>query len=290
MRAAKILVTTIVAAMIFAGFFAIFAAAEGTSFDDAKEISEGTYVGVVKDEYYYKVNVPAYKAILVTLTAGNNASVSLQIYDSERQDAGLWSHASAEDGETDKAFYDGKSATVYTVYIKILNNNNIFFTTKPSNYTIKIEFRPGDIKEGAKSINEVQEVSGTLKHLAEVNWYRIEVPKGEILYLNFTSSGGDISVTLYDGKGEYIDGASGTQGSVDTKTLGQTGTIYIEVKPYQYQNRNIEYTLSPSLTSGSSTVEKGATTLGLICWGGIIIGIIMLVLIIAVVIKVLQKK
>ncbi|ADD08570.1 PPC domain-containing protein [Candidatus Aciduliprofundum boonei] len=397
MRAAKILVTTIAAAMIFTGFFAIFAAAEGTSFDDAKVIGQGTYSGMVTSDYYYKVNVPAYKAILVTLTAGNNAWVSLQIYNNERQDVGLWGHASANDGEKDYAFYDGKSVTSYAVYIKISNLH--FFTS--SNYTIQIEFRPGDVMAGAQEIEPGKNISGMLKgsleaHWYKINvppykallvtltaksnseielelynknresigspayaenggsdttfydakstssytvylriansklseysgytlraefrpgdvmagaqgisngqtisdeikcsfeahWYKINVPKGKLLNVSFTSNGGEIDVTLYNSAGNVVDWKYGTKGYVNTETLGESGTIYIKVTAYEYHN-TVNYTITPHLKTGSSDVEQMSNVIATTCLGGIIIAIVIIVLIIILIVKVSRGK
>ena len=284
MRATKILVTTIVAAMVFTGFFAVFAAAEGTSFDDAKVIGQGTYSGMVTNDYYYKVNVPAYKAILVTLTAGSNSDVGLTMYDSNKQEVGLG--AMASNGERDTAFYDGKSTVQYTIYLKISNLNLV-----PSNYTINVKFTPGDVREGAKELTDGQSASGTLLDLNEVNWYKISVPKGKLLNVTFTSNGGEIMVTLYDSSGQSIDYSEGTSGYVTTKLLGQTGIIYIEVTPaVTLNNVNITYTITPHLKSGSSEVQQVSNGISAMCWTGVIIGIVIIILIIVLIVKIAKKK
>ncbi len=159
-----------------------------------------------------------------------------------------------------------------------------------SSYTIKVEFRPGDIKDGATALTDGQSTSGTLKYSMEVHWYKIEVPKGKLLNVTFSSRNGEIMVTLYRSDGSMIDGSTGTSGWVDTKLLGETGTVYIEVKPYEYQNRDISYTLTPKLSTGSSVAEEAGTAIATTCLVGIAVAIIVVVLLIVLVVKVLKGK
>ena len=266
-------------------FFTAFAAAEGTSFDDAQVIGEGTYSGTVDNEYYYMVNVPTYKAILVTLTAGSGANVSLQIYNENRQDVGLTGYASAEDGASDNAFYDGQSSSQYTIYIKITNYNIL----TPSKYTIKVEFRPGDVMAGAQEISHDQTISDEIKYSSEVHWYKINVPKGKLLNVSFTSNGGEIDITLYDSGGKTIDTEYGTNGYVNTELLGESGTIYIKVTAYEY-NKVVSYTITPHLKTGSSAIEKTSNAVTTTCLIGIIIGIIVVVLLIVLVVRMVKGK
>ncbi len=286
MKVAKILVIGTLVTLFFAGFFTALAAAEGTSFDDAKVISEGTFSGTVTSDYYYAVNIPAHKAILVTLEAGNNSDVALTIYTADKQQAGMSGTASASDGAIDQAFYDGKSNTTYKVYIKIENMN--MFT--PSNYTITVKFLPSDMMSAATQINNGQKVSGNLVYIDEAVWYKIDVPKGEILNVSFSSSGGKVMVDLYDSQGNIIDSSSGTQGFVNTKLLGQSGTIYIRITSGEIQNSNITYTITPKLTKGSSTVEEVGTAITTTCLIGIIIGIAIIILIIVAIVKLIRRK
>ena len=255
------------------------------SFEDAEEIGEGTYSGTVDDEYYYKVDVPAYKAILVTLTAGDDADVSLRIYNSNRQDAGTI--AMAENGETDKAFYDEKSSSAYVVYLKV-KNYNIFSST----YTLSVEFRPGDVMSSATQLTDGQQLSGTLKASLEVHWYKIDVPKGKLLNVSYTSNGGDISIELYDSQGDWIDIGLGLghAGGVDTELFGESGTIYIKVTSFEFEDRDISYTLTPHLKKGTSTAEKVAHGIATLCLVVIIIIILVVVLLVVIVVIVLRKK
>ena len=283
MRLPKVWIYTIAAAIVFTSFFAVFAAAEGTSFDDAKLIGEGTYSGTVENDYYYEVNIPAYKAVLVTLTAGSDSSVSLQIYNENRQDVGIFGSASAENGASDNAFYDGQSTSQYTAYIKvggILTSND---------YTIKVEFRPGDVMSGAQGVSDSQAISDEIKYSSEVHWYKINVPKGKLLNVSFTSNGGEIDITLYDSGGKTIDTEYGTNGYVSTELLGETGTIYIQVTAYEY-NKVVSYTITPHLKTGSSSVEKAGNAIGTTCLVGIIIGIVVVVLIIVLIVKMVKGK
>ncbi len=282
-RVAKIIVLGIFAAIFLTGFVAVFAAAEGTSFDDAKEISEGTFSGTVANgtSYYYKVNVPAYKAILVTLEAGSDSDVSLTMYSESKQEVGgAW----VSNGEADKEFYDGKSTTDYLIYLKI-SDMKIFGISK---YTIKVEFRPSDVMSSAELINDGQKISDTLKASLEVHWYKINVPKGDILNVSFSSSGGEIMVTLYYEKGEPIDLNEGTSGYVDTKLLGESGTIYIKVTSFEFQNQDISYTITPKLVKGSSDVEETVTGFSMMCIGGVLVVIIVIVLIVYLIVR--KKK
>ncbi|RKX37312.1 MAG: hypothetical protein DRP20_04850 [Thermotogae bacterium] len=284
MRVVKIIVLGMFAAFFFTGFFAVFAAAEGTSFDDAKEIGEGTFSGTVANgtSYYYKVTVPAYKAILVTLEAGTDSDVTLTMYDESKQQVGLG--ALASNGETDKGFYDGKSTADYLIYLKI-SDMKIFGISK---YTIKVEFRPSDVMSGAELINDGQKISDTLKASLEVHWYKINVPKGEILNVSFSSSRGEIMIALYDQKGDAIDSNIGTLGYVDTKLLGQSGTIYIKVTSFEFQNQDVSYTITPKLVKGSSEVEQTATGFSMMCIGGVLVVIIVIVLIVYLIVR--KKK
>ena len=269
--------------MLFAGFFTAFVAAEGTSFDDAKEIGEGTYSGNVEYEYYYKVSVPAYKAILVTITTGMNSTVGMGLYDSERQEVDT---TMVSNGEVDKVFYDGKSSSSYSVYIKISNLNLLF----PSSYKITVEFTPSDMKEAAQPVNDGQHISGTIKASLETHWYKINVPQDHLLNVTFSSNGGDIMVTLYDEKGKLIDAKDGTTGYVSTEIIGETGTIYIEVTSFEFQNKDISYSITPTLVKGQSEVEKSAIVIGTTCLIGIVIGIVVVILLILVIIKVIRRK
>jgi len=388
----KIIIFGLFAVLLFTGFFTVFAAAEGTSFDDAKEISEGTFSGTVNTSYYYKVNVPAYKAILVTLEAGTDSEVYLIMYSESKQEvASAW----VSNGEADRVFYDGKSTTDYLIYLKIKNekfiipseytikvefrpsdvmsgaelindgqtisdtlkasgevhwykvnvpaykailvtleagtNSDVYLTMyseskqqvglgawasngeadkefydgksttdyliylKISNekigtseYTIKVESRPSDVMSGAELINDGQKISNTLKASLEVHWYKINVPKGEILNVSFSSSGGEIMVTLYDEKGEAIDLNEGTSGYVDTKLLGQSGTIYIKVTSFEFQNQDVSYTITPKLVKGSSEVEEAATGFSMMYIGGVLVVIIVIVLIVYLIVR--KKK
>ena len=280
MRTTKIWIYIMVAALVFTTFFTVFAAAEGTSFDDAQMISEGTYTGSVSSDYYYMVSVPAYKAILVTLTAGSGSSVSLQLYNENRQDTGIFGYASAQDGSSDNAFYDAQSSSQYTVYIKVTNDNLL----TSSDYTIKVEFRPGDVMAGAQEITDGQTVSSEIKYSAEVHWYKISVPKGKLLNVSYSSNGGDIEVTLYDSSGKEIDYGYGENGYVSTELLGETGTIYIKVTAYEY-NKVVSYTLTPHLKTGSSEAEKASNAAAMTCLAGAIIGIVIIILIVVLILK-----
>ena len=283
MRKLKIWIYTIAAAFVLTSFFTAFVAAEGTSFDDAQVIGQGTYSGTVYTEYYYEVNVPAYKAILVTLTAGRDSSVGLQIYNENRQEVGF--PASAEEGASDNAFYDGKSSSQYMIYIKIANDN----TLRYSEYTIKVEFRPGDVMAGAQEISNDQAISDEIKYSSEVHWYKINVPKGKLLNVSFTSNGGDIDVTLYDSSDKVIDTEDGTNGYVNTKLLGESGTIYIQVTAYEY-NKVVSYTITPHLKTGSSDVEQASNAIAATCIVGIIVVIVVIVLIVILIVKVSKGK
>ncbi len=285
MRAGRIGIIMLVAVVLSTGFFGMFAAATGTGFDDAQAIGEGTYSGTVStNDYYYVVTVPAYKAILVTIEAGSNSTVSLDIYNSDRQQVAHEDHSPwVSDGERDLAFYDGMSSSDYEVYIQL---GNIKFGGV-SSYTIKVEFRPSDMMSAAVSVTDGQTVSGTIKYSSEVHWYKINVPKGKLLNVTFNSNGGDVAIDLYDAKNNLIDTNDGTQGSVDTKLLGQTGTIYIKVTAYEYNN-DVSYSFTPHLKTGSSDVQQAATGFSVLCIGGIVIVLVVIILLVLLVVR--KKK
>ncbi len=269
--------------LLFGGLFSAFAAAEGNGFDDAKVIGEGTYTGTVSSDYYFKVTVPAEKSILVTLKSGDDSTVYLTLYDSNREAV---DYATSEDGATDIAFYDGKSTSDYTVYFKLENGNVLSAST----YSIQVQFRPSDIMSGATSINSGSSVSGKLLTGDEVHWYKINVPKGEILNVTFTSTGGNIYVGLYDADGNAIDSQTGTSGYVNTKLLGNSGTIYIKVTSFEFGNREISYTITPEVHRGTSEAQEAGNAIATTCLVGIVIAVIVVILLIVVVMKMFRKK
>ena len=212
-----------------------------------------------------------------------NSSIGMSLYDSERQEI---DSTMVSNGEADKSFYDGKSSTSYVVYIKIINFDLLF----PSSYKISVEFRSSDMREAAQLLNDQQHVSGTLKASLETHWYKINVPQGYLLNVTFSSSGGDIMVTLYDENEKTIDAKEGTSGYVSTQIFGETGTIYIKVTSFEFQNKDISYSITPTLVKEHSEVEKTAIAIGTTCLVGIIIGIAVVILLIVVVIKVIRGK
>ncbi len=274
----------IVALMLFLGLFPAMVTAQGGSFDDAEEIGEGTYYGTVYDEYYYKVEVPACKAILATLTAGNDSDVSLKVYNSDRQYTEI--SARAENGEADRAFYDEGSSSAYVVYLQVENYAWFSYST----YTLTVEFRPGDVMWSATQLTDGQQISGTLKASREVHWYKIDVPKGKLLNVSYTSSGGDIEVMLCDSQGDGIDIDFGNTGGVNTELFGESGTIYIKVTSFELGDRDISYTITPHLKKGTSTAEEVAHGIATLCLVVIIIIILVVVLLVVIVVIVLRKK
>ena len=268
--------------------FSGFVSAVGTSFDDAQVIGEGTYTGnITTNDYYYKVTVPGCKAILVTLISESDNWVCIQIYDSERQDVGLDGYASAGNGESGKAFYDGKSSTPYVAYIKV---SPFFYYGYGGPYTLIVEFRPGDVMIGAKEISDNTTVSDEIKYPLEKHWYKISVPKGKLLNITYATQGGEITVTLYDSKGNYIDSSSGQIGYVSTEVFGETGTIYIEIETYEYPSNPIKYYFTPHLKSGVPTASAGVLALGTCCIVGIIIAVALIGVIIAFLIKKITQQ
>ena len=254
------------------------------SFDEAESVGEGTFSGnvayglLVEDIDYYKISVPAYKSVFISGESGADASISMTLYDWNRESK---DYASMNNGERSTLFFDGKSSSAYTVYLKINGDGE---------YTFTVEFRPSDMMSAAVSINSGQSVEGTLKAYSEVHWYKIDVPEGKILNVTITSNGGEIDAKLYDDEGNIVDWEIGNSVTLTTKTLGQTGTLYIKVTSSEWQNREITYTLTPELTAGSSTVDETTTAIGTMCIIGLIIIIVIVILIIVLIVKLLKPK
>ena len=182
------------------------------SFDEAESIGEGTFSGSV-DSYaiinpdtadYYKITVPAYKALLIDVTCGSNSSISYTLYDGNRQEV---DYTYVENSETSVLWFDGKSNQQYTAYLKIEDTGD---------YTFTVEFRPSDMKESAVQLTDGRTVSNTLKSGYEVHWYKINVPSGKYVKIDASSSGGNIYISIEDSQGNCIGSNTGTSINLNT--------------------------------------------------------------------------
>lgn len=167
-------------------------------FDNAEQVGEGTFSGTVSsglstDDDYYKISVPAEKSVLVTVTSGSDADISLTLYDGNRveQDS-----VASTKGEMNYLFYDGKSSTSYTVYL---------YFSGDGDYTFTVEFRPSDMMSGATSVSSGETVNGNIKVGGEVHWYKISLKDGEGMNLTGTATGDGVWIDLYDSGGDELD-------------------------------------------------------------------------------------
>ena len=239
-------------------------------FSSAESIGIGEYTGTVCDYYdsefnehedvdYYKVTVPAGKSILVSAYANASNSVTVYLYDGDRQELGL---LIASDGALDREFYDRQSSEEYSVYLKVYTYDDMV------SYTMNIEFRPSDVMSFAENISAGQRISDTIYDISETHWYRIDVPAHKALKLSCSSSGDDIYVSIYKEDGTIISMDDGTSYEVEVKNNGDSEvTAYIKVDAIS--TNKVTYTLQPEFEDISSadgtspSVSDDSPTLGL---------------------------
>ena len=251
MKIRKILAVLVLISMIAPiGMLAMGDTEPNDDFEHAELIGTGTHTGTVSDYYdssltehedidYYKVQVPAGKAILISLTGESGKTVSLHTYNEEKQD--VYEMAQSTDGALDRAFYDGKSTTGYVIYLKISSGYDEIV-----NYTLKVEFRPSDIMSSATGLTENQEVSGIFYDVGEVHWYKTLVVGNKSLLITLKSKTGDLHADLYDSNGNNLySSASANSGGLDTAFYdGKSSTpyqVYIKISTY---DENAEYTIN----------------------------------------------
>ena len=266
MKIGKIIAVLILMSMVIPTTMLVMGDVEpNDDFEHAELIGAGTHTGTVSDYYdtsfnehkdidYYKVQVPSGKAVLISLTGESGKTVTLEMYNEEKQD--VYEMAHSTDGALDRAFYDGKSSQQYIVYAKVYTLDNM------ANYTIKVEFRPSDIMSSATQINENQKVSETLYSVSEVHWYKITVPAGKKLNLSVTSKGDDVWVSLYKEDGTLVNIDHGTSFSIAGSNTHDTSiTAYIKVS--SLSTNKVSYTFTPKfqdIGSGGGGNSSGGSS------------------------------
>ncbi len=237
-------------------------------FSSAETIGEGEFTGTVYNYYdsnfekqedidYYKVLVPAGKAIMVSAYANATNSVTIHIYDSDRQVKGI---LSANDGALDREFYDEKSSMDYTVYLKISTYDDMI------NYTMNTEFRPSDMMAFAVELTEGKEIYGEIYDSAEVHWYKITLPQGKKLNVSASARGDDIRISFYREDGSLVGMKYGTSFNIEAEnTHDYSLTTYI--KTYAISTNKVSYRITPSFedisssTDSSDNAETSTTTI-----------------------------
>ena len=221
------------------------------SFDEAESIGEGTFSGSV-DSYalinpdtadYYKITVPAYKAVLISVTCGSDSTISYTLYDGNRQEVD-WAYV--ENGEASTLWFDGKNKQNYIAYLKVEDTGD---------YTFTVKFRPSDMKEAAIELSDGQTVSNTLESAYEVHWYKINIPSSKYLEIEASSSGGAIYLSIEDSQSYCLGSNTGTSITLNTSEYSVTGYVYISVESYEWSNREISYQFTVHLKMPYYVVE-----------------------------------
>ena len=228
------------------------------SFDQAEQIGEGTFSGTVSsglitDDDYYKVSVPAEKSVLVTVISGSSADISLTLYDGNRAEQ---SSAYSENGAMDYVFYDGKSTTTYTVYLYFSGDGDYNFT---------VEFRPSDMQSAATSIGNGDTLNKDIKVGEEVHWYKIALGDGQGVNITGTASGDGVYVDISNSNGDELDTnyLNNQHQSFSLAYATETqATVYLTVYPVGYGYIDITYTLAVEIDSVPSAPRNLQATAG----------------------------
>ncbi len=161
------------------------------SFDAAEAVGEGTFTGTVSsglltDEDYYVVSVPAERSVLVTLNSDAGDSVDVTLYDGNRAEQDYdWS----DSGTLAYVFYDGGSSDTYTIYLLLSGDGG---------YTFTVEFRPSNMRSSAIMLNDGDVVSDVIEVGEERHWYAVHISTGEGVQISGTADKESFCMDVYN--------------------------------------------------------------------------------------------
>ncbi|MCB4762120.1 MAG: PPC domain-containing protein, partial [Sulfurovum sp.] len=228
-------------------------------------------INTAGDVDYFKITIPSAGTLVVNTTGSTDTKGTLL-------DTNGAQIASNDDNGSDHNFRISKSITASGTYYIAVKHRNA--EAIGGSYSLVTQFTPSsttsgassddysNTQDGAETINPISTTSGNLEVAGDIDWFKIEISRTEILTVE-TTGATDTYGELYNENNTKIaydnDGGTGTNFKI-THTV-TSGIYYVKVK-HRSTTGTGSYSLVTSLddygnTIGDArTVSLGNTTLG----------------------------